>query len=102
MKNKKSYVYILTNQNNKVMYVGVTSNLVKRLQEHISGTLGGFTARYNVHKLVEYEVFTDIRDAIIRESQLKNWKRSWKKELVSKANPKWNDLGEDLLYNPVA
>ncbi|MBR4398042.1 MAG: GIY-YIG nuclease family protein [Fibrobacter sp.] len=103
MENKYSYVYILTNQNNKVMYVGVTSDLVKRMQEHVSGKYLGFTARYNVHKLVKYEVYTDIRDAIARESQLKNWKRKWKNELVSKTNPKWNDLNKELHgYNPVA
>ena len=62
MVNKNSYVYILTNQNNKVMYVGVTSNLVKRMQEHISGKFGGFTSKYKVHKLVKYEVYTDISD----------------------------------------
>ena len=103
MGNKRNYVYILTNYNNKVMYVGVTSNLIKRLQEHIVGKYGGFTSKYNVHKLVKYEVFTDIKDAIARESQLKNWKREWKNALVSASNPLWKDLYDELVYgNPVA
>ena len=85
------------------MYVGVTSNLVKRLQEHITGKYGGFTSKYNVHKLVKYEVFTDIRDAIARESQLKNWKREWKNALVSASNPLWKNLYEELNgCNPIA
>ena len=103
MVNKNSYVYILTNQDNKVMYVGVTSDLVKRMQEHITGKFGGFTSKYNVYKLVKYEVYTDIRDAIARESQLKNWKRKWKDDLVMKTNPMWNDLNKELLgHNPIA
>ena len=70
----KSYTYILTNNNGKVMYIGVTADLFKRIKEHISGIVPGFTAKYNVHKLVYYEVYSDIRDAISRETQLKNWK----------------------------
>ena len=92
----KSYTYILTNNNGKVMYIGVTADLFKRIKEHISGIVHGFTAKYNVHKLVYYEVYSDIRDAISRETQLKNWKRAWKDALVEKYNPQREDLFKKL------
>lgn len=92
----KSYTYILTNNNGKVMYIGVTADLFKRIKEHISGIVPGFTAKYNVHKLVYYEIYSDIRDAISRETQLKNWKRAWKDALVEKYNPQREDLFKKL------
>jgi len=88
-----SFVYFLTNTHNTVLYIGVTSNLEKRIWEHRNGIIkSSFTSKYNCHKLVYYEAYGDIRYAIAREKQLKNWKREWKNELVEKDNPEWQDL----------
>ena len=89
------YVYILTNKNNRVMYIGVTNDLVRRLYEHKQELVDGFTKRYHVHKLVYYEQTTDVRSAIEREKQLKGWIRARKNELVETINPDWRDLSED-------
>lgn len=86
------YVYILTNWNNKVLYIGVTNDLERRMYEHKSKIISGFTKRYNVNKLVYYEEYREIKDAIVREKQLKGWKRIKKEELISMQNPEWNDL----------
>ena len=94
---KTYFVYILTNWNNKVMYVGVTNDLVRRMYEHRRGVVDGFTKKYNVHKLVYYEVYGDIRMAIEREKEIKGWRREKKNFLVNKSNPDWRDLYEDLL-----
>ena len=88
------YVYILTNTNNRVMYIGVTNNLQRRLYEHKNQLVAGFTKKYNIHKLVYFEITTDILSAIEREKQLKGWKRDRKNELVESMNPKWEDLSE--------
>ena len=88
-----SFVYFMTNTSNTTLYIGVTSNLEKRVWEHKSCVdQNSFTYRYKCHKLVYYEVFGDIRYAIAREKQLKNWKRDWKNELVAKVNPDWVEL----------
>jgi len=85
----------MTNSYNAVLYIGVTSNLEKRVWEHKNSVnKNSFTYKYNCNKLVHYEIFTDIRFAISREKQFKNWKREWKNELISKANSEWNDLSE--------
>jgi putative endonuclease len=89
---KKGYVYILTNTNNTVLYTGVTSNLVKRVYEHKNKEVEGFTKKYNLHKLIYYEIFEDIVNAITREKQIKGWLRSKKISLIKKVNPDWNDL----------
>ena len=89
------YVYILTNKNNRVMYIGVTNDLARRLYEHKQELVEGFTKRYHVHKLVYYEQTTDVRSAIAREKQLKGWLRARKNELVETMNPEWRDLSED-------
>ena len=86
------YVYILANWNNRVLYVGVTNNLVRRLYEHKNKLVDGFTKRYNVHKLVYYEHTTDINSAIAREKEIKGWKRCKKDALVVSINPQWKDL----------
>ena len=86
------YVYILTNQFNNVLYIGVTNNLERRVYEHQSGLIEGFTQRYRVHKLVYCECCPDVRDAIAREKQLKRWSRSKKEELINRMNPDWTDL----------
>ncbi len=86
------YVYILTTQNNSVLYIGVTHDLQKRLSEHKNQTYAGFTKKYNVHKLVYYEYFNDISLAIAREKQLKGWKKSKKVALIETQNSNWNEL----------
>ncbi|MGN0571945.1 MAG: GIY-YIG nuclease family protein [Candidatus Fimenecus sp.] len=91
------YVYILTNKTDKVMYIGVTNDIVRRVYEHRNHMLDGFTAKYNVTKLVYVESAPDVRDAIQREKQLKGWTRAKKNALVETANPKWEDLWETIL-----
>jgi len=86
------YVYILANWNNKVIYVGVTNNLERRMYEHKNKLADGFTKRYNINKLVYFDSTTDVRAAIEREKQLKGWRRQRKNELVEKLNPTWKDL----------
>lgn len=89
---KQPAVYILTSQNHKVLYIGVTSDLVKRIWQHKENQVEGFTSKYNVHKLVYYEQHASMNAAILREKQLKKWKRSWKNRIIEEINPKWNDL----------
>ena len=89
------FVYILTNWNNKVMYIGMTNDLERRLYEHKNGLVEGFTKRYNVHKLVYFEQTTDVRSAIAREKQLKGLTRAKKNAIVEAANPRWKDLSEE-------
>jgi len=89
---KQSFVYILTNEYNTVFYVGVTSNLVKRIFEHKEKLLDGFTKRYNINKLVYYEIFNEIEFAFNREKQLKKWKSNYKLNLIQKQNPNFEDL----------
>ncbi|MBI3576428.1 GIY-YIG nuclease family protein [Candidatus Gottesmanbacteria bacterium] len=86
------FVYILANKPNGTLYIGVTNNLGKRTVEHKYGLIDGFTKTYGIHRLVYYEVFTDIKLAIKREKQLKWWKRDWKIDLIKKENPEWKDL----------
>ena len=88
------YVYMLTNEYNNVLYIGVTNNLTRRVHEHQSGLIDGFTRKYNIHKLVWYESCHDIRDAIAREKQLKGWIRRKKESLINAINPAWSDLSK--------
>ncbi len=88
------FVYILASKKNGVLYIGVTNDLKRRLMEHKSKIVRGFTSRYNVDKLVYFEQFTNINEAIKREKRLKKWNRQWKIELIEKDNPDWRDLGE--------
>ncbi|MGI6241096.1 MAG: GIY-YIG nuclease family protein [Candidatus Omnitrophota bacterium] len=97
MAEKQGYVYILTNVHNKVLYTGVTSALVKRVYEHKNKLVDGFTKKYNVHKLVHFEVFDDIVSAITREKQIKGWLRSKKIALIETNNPEWKDLYEGIV-----
>ena len=90
------FVYILTNWNNKVMYIGVTNNLARRIYEHKNKLAEGFTKRYNVNKLVYFETTPDVRAAIEREKQLKGWVRKRKDALVESENPEWKDLSDEL------
>jgi len=89
---KSSSVYILASQRNGTLYIGVTSNLVARVWQHKSKEIDGFTKQHNVCKLVYFEDYVDITEAIRREKQLKAWNRSWKKALIEKENPRWEDL----------
>ena len=86
------YVYILSNTTHSTFYIGVTSNLQKRIWEHKNNIVEGFTKKYNVHLLVHYELFTDIRLALAREKGIKQWTRAWKTQLIEKDNPLWKDL----------
>ena len=97
MNNKYSFIYIITNQYNTVFYVGVTSNLQKRIWEHKNKVINGFSKRYNLNKLVYYEVSECITSAIIREKQLKHWRREWKIDLIKTKNPKFEDLYNQIL-----
>ena len=89
------YVYLLTNKNDKVMYVGVTNNLERRMHEHKTKMVPGFTAKYNVNKLVYFEETDDIVVAIAREKEIKKWRREKKNNLVVAVNPRWLDLSDD-------
>src|SRR5690606_17389498 len=95
---KKSYIYLLTNKNNTVIYTGVTSNLLKRIYQHKSRFYKGFTYKYNCDKLVYYEEFDDIEQAIAREKQIKAGSRKAKELLINSMNPEWNDLSDGWLF----
>ena len=95
MKNYNYYVYILTNFNNKVMYIGVTNNLERRLYEHKNGIFEGFTKKYNVKKLVYFEETNNIIEAIQREKELKKWRREKKNLLVEMQNKEWKDISDN-------
>jgi putative endonuclease len=91
------FTYILASERNGTLYIGVTRNLIRRTQEHQEGNVEWFTQRYNVDKLVWYESFSDIYDAIITEKRLKKWKREWKLNLIESKNPDWKDLYDDII-----
>ncbi len=95
---KKGYVYIVTNKTNKVLYIGVTSNLVKRIYEHKNSFVDSFTSKYNCKKLVYYEIFNNIQEAIKREKFLKGKKREYKLALINDFNPNWNDLYYNIIH----
>ncbi|MCK9225575.1 MAG: GIY-YIG nuclease family protein [Candidatus Muirbacterium halophilum] len=97
MDEKNYYIYILTNQSNNIFYVGVTSDLIKRVYEHKNKLVKGFTEKYNVYKLVYFELHSDINEAILKEKRLKKWKRKYKIKLIEKLNPKWIDLYYDII-----
>ena len=90
-------VYILASRRNGTLYVGVTSDPVKRIWEHKNDVVDGFAKKYEIHLLVYYELTPDVNSAIKREKQLKKWRRKWKLELIEKMNPNWNDLYQNLL-----
>ncbi len=92
----KFYVYILATENNRVIYIGVTRHIKVRVEQHRDPRSGGFTNRYNISKLVYFESFGFIEEAIHREKQLKEWRRAWKDELINNANPNWHDLYSSL------
>ena len=86
------YIYILASRKRGTLYIGVTSNLTKRVYEHKNGLVDGFTKKYGVHRLVYYEVAEDAATALSREKRMKKWNRSWKLNLIEEQNPEWSDL----------
>ena len=94
---KKGYIYIITNKNNTTLYIGVTSNLIKRIWEHKNNIVEGFSKKYKLNKLVYYEIAENIETAIAREKQLKGKKRQFKNELIESMNKNWGDLYESIL-----
>lgn len=94
---KQYYVYMLTNYTNQVLYTGVTNDLIRRVYEHKNNLVEGFTQKYNVHKLVYFEVFQDPENAIQKEKQIKNLLRRKKLELIQRSNPHLRDLYRELL-----
>ena len=97
MVEKQPAVYILASKRNGTLYIGVTSDLVKRVWQHRNDFIGGFTKKYKLHYLVWYELHSSMETAIIREKRLKTWKRQWKLELIEKMNPEWNDLYDSII-----
>ena len=97
MNNKCGYIYIITNYNNTTVYIGVTSNLVQRIYQHKSKCVDGFSKKYNLSKLVYYEQTENIETAIEREKYLKGKTRKYKNELITKFNPNWKDLYDNIL-----
>ena len=95
MSEKTYYTYILASEKNGTLYVGVTSDLEKRIVEHKTKTFKGFTEKYDVNMLVYCDISNDVHEAIAREKQLKKWNRKWKLDLIEKSNPEWKDLSED-------
>jgi putative endonuclease len=93
---KTFYVYILCSKRNGTLYVGVTSDLVKRIYEHKNNLVEGFTKKYSVHRLAWYETHESAESAITREKQIKKWKRVWKLKMIEQNNPDWNDLFGNL------
>ena len=93
---KSSYVYMLASGRYGTLYIGVTSDLIRRVWQHREGLADGFTKQYGIKNLVWYEVHTDITEAIRREKQLKKWDRNWKVELIQQGNPRWRDLYADI------
>ena len=93
---KEYFVYILASGKNGTLYIGVTNDLVRRIYEHKSGQIEGFTQTYGVHRLVYFNRTNDIRGALTFEKRLKKWNRKWKIELIEKENPNWDDLYEKL------
>ena len=96
MMEKQFYVYILASKRNGTLYLGVTSDIVKRVWQHKNGLAEGFTRKYGVKDLVYYEIHEDAENAIKREKQLKKWRRSWKLELIEEKNSEWRDLYVDI------
>ncbi len=96
MHNHNYYVYILTRARNSTFYVGVTNNLIRRMDEHRMGLISGFTKKYQIKMLVYYEYFTNIDAAIAREKVIKKWKRQYKINIIESVNPEWRNLYFEL------
>lgn len=100
MMEHKGYIYFMTNVTNSVLYIGVTNSLKRRINEHAEGSGSAFTHKYNCTKLVYFETLPDIEQAIVREKQLKHFKRAWKNDLVNSFNPTWRDLAPEIIMDP--
>ncbi len=94
---KNYYVYIVSSKKYGTLYTGITNNLVRRIYEHKESLLGGFTKKYKIYHLVYYEIHGDVREAILREKQIKKWNRDWKISLIEKDNPQWFDLYYEII-----
>jgi putative endonuclease len=94
---KQPAVYILASGRNGTLYIGVTSDLGRRIEAHRCGAVEGFTKKYNVRRLVYFELHDDMYEAIVREKRMKNWNRSWKIALIERGNPEWRDLSAELV-----
>ncbi len=93
---KTGYVYILASERNGTLYIGVTSDLVKRVWQHREGAVQGFSKRYEVKRLVYFEIFAAMPDAIAREKAMRKWRRRWKINAIEQDNPTWRDLFEEI------
>ena len=94
---KNPAVYVLTNQRNGTLYIGVTSDLIQRIYQHKSNAVEGFSKKYQTHMLVYFEQHPTMESALLREKQMKEWKRAWKINLIEKLNPFWKDLYQDII-----
>lgn len=92
---RQYYLYILSNKYNGTLYIGVTNDLERRMFEHKNKLIEGFTKKYSLYRLVYFETFQYVNDAIKREKNMKKWKRQWKIDLIEKENPNWSDLSKD-------
>lgn len=97
MADKQYYVYIMASKRDGMLYIGTTSNLIKRVYEHKNDLVKGFTHKFHIHNLVHYEIAQEVRSALLREKQLKKWNRAWKIDLINKNNAEWRDLYTDLI-----
>lgn len=97
----KGYLYILASQRNGTLYTGVTRDLVRRIHEHRTGALEGFTSTYRVYRLVHFEEYALLAEAIAREKRVKKWKRAWKLQLIEESNPRWEDRALSLGFDPL-
>jgi len=93
---KEYYVYMICSKRNGTLYIGVTSDLIKRVYEHKNKLANGFSKKYDVHRLVWYESHETVEEAIVREKQIKKWNRRWKLRLIERDNPEWDDLYETI------
>ena len=91
-----SYIYFITNETNTVLYIGVTTNIVRRIFEHRNKLIDGFSSKYKLYKLVYFEVCSNLETALNREKQIKHWHREWKNNLISEFNPGWDDLYDEI------
>ena len=94
---KRYFVYLLSNKKNGTLYIGITNDLVRRVYEHKSKHVEGFSKKYNLSRLVWFDETSDVNAAIEKEKQMKKWKRAWKVGLIEEANPSWRDLYFDLV-----
>ena len=97
MNRKNYYVYILCNQKNGTLYTGITSDLIKRIWQHKNAAVEGFSKQYGLKRLVHFEQYMDVKEAILREKRIKKWNRQWKINLIEKHNPNWDDLYQKLI-----